>query len=290
MNTKKFRKNIISGFGVMMFIAVGAIGALANHPVLVEGNCNVPPAGSSSVITPGTCGDYDGDGKIGTAEDNDGDQVFGTINAANSLTVVNNNGTITIVTSGTFPEQIILTGNVTLQAAPGVTANIDAVLQGDPGSTARQGQSGILVNARANRYVVIRNITIRNWATGIQVVGGSHVTIENCILEHNVNYGIVVKDSARVKVDQSEVIATGFRFNPETGDFPSVNNKPNPGIGISFEDQSGGAVFRTEVSRSLAAGISDRSSGSVRVEDGYLFDNAPDMENIRVGGQVRFKD
>ncbi len=290
MSTTKFRKNTISGIGVMMFIAVGAIGALANHPVLVEGNCNVPPAGSSSVITPGTCGDYDGDGKIGTAEDFDGDQVFGTINAANSLTVVNNNGTITIVTSGTFPEQIILTGNVTLQAAPGVTANIDAVLQGDPGSTARQGQSGILVNARANRYVVIRNITIRNWATGIQVVGGSHVTIENCILEHNVNYGIVVKDSARVKVDQSEVIATGFRFNPETGDFPSVNNKPNPGIGISFEDHSGGAVFRTEVSRSLAAGISDRSSGSVRVEDGYLFDNAPDMENIRVGGQVRFKD
>ncbi len=170
MSTTKFRKNTISGIGVMMFIAVGAIGALANHPVLVEGNCNVPPAGSSSVITPGTCGDYDGDGKIGTAEDFDGDQVFGTINAANSLTVVNNNGTITIVTSGTFPEQIILTGNVTLQAAPGVTANIDAVLQGDPGSTARQGQSGILVNARANRYVVIRNITIRNWATGIQVV------------------------------------------------------------------------------------------------------------------------
>ncbi len=100
----------------------------------------------------------------------------------------------------------------------------------------------------------------------------------------------MVKDSARVKVDQSEVIATGFRFNPETGDFPSVNNKPNPGIGISFEDHSGGAVFRTEVSRSLAAGISDRSCGSVRVEDGYLFDNAPDMENIRVGGQVRFKD
>ncbi len=65
MNTTKFRKNTISGFGVVLFVAASAISALANHPVLVEGNCNVPPAGSSSVITPGTCGDYDGDGKMG---------------------------------------------------------------------------------------------------------------------------------------------------------------------------------------------------------------------------------
>ncbi|MFN2390843.1 MAG: right-handed parallel beta-helix repeat-containing protein [Pyrinomonadaceae bacterium] len=284
MNTTKFCKNIISGFGVMMFVAVGAISMLANHPVLVEGNCNVPPAGSSSVITPGTCGDYDGDGKIGTAEDTDGDQVFGTISGANSATGVNNNGTITIVTSGTFPEQIILRGNVTLQAAPGVDANIDAVLQGDPGSTARQGQTGILVNAQANRYVVIRNITIRNWASGIQVVSSSRVAIENCILEHNVNYGIVVRDSASVKIDQSEVIATGFRLDPATGDFPSANN-PNPGIGISFEAQSRGAVFRTEVSGSLTVGISDRSIRSVKVDDVYLFDNTVDLENIK--GKVR---
>ncbi|MCA1636854.1 MAG: right-handed parallel beta-helix repeat-containing protein [Acidobacteria bacterium] len=214
MNTTKFCKNIISGFGVMMFVAVGAISMLANHPVLVEGNCNVPP----------------------------------------------------------------------LQAAPGVDANIDAVLQGDPGSTARQGQTGILVNAQANRYVVIRNITIRNWASGIQVVSSSRVAIENCILEHNVNYGIVVRDSASVKIDQSEVIATGFRLDPATGDFPSANN-PNPGIGISFEAQSRGAVFRTEVSGSLTVGISDRSIRSVKVDDVYLFDNTVDLENIK--GKVR---
>jgi hypothetical protein len=255
---------------------LGATSVLANHPVLVEGNCNNPPAGNSN--TPGgsgTCGDYDGDGFIGTAEDNDGDRVFGTINGANSADGINNNGTITIVTSGTFPETVTLTGNVTLQAAPGVDANIDAVLQGDPGSGARQSAPGIIVNAPANRYVVIRNIGSRNWTSGIQVMGNSRVTIESCRLEHNVNYGIEVNDKARVKVDKSEVVATGFRLNPATGDFPT-SNSPNPGIGISFEGSSQGAVYRTEVSGSFRDGISNRSGGKVKLEDVYLFDNHPD--------------
>lgn len=253
--------------------------AWANHPVLVEGNCNNPPAGNGGPVPVGTCGDYDGDGRIGTDEDNDGDRVFGTINAANSAAGANNNGTITIVTSGTFPETVTLTGNVTLQAAPGVDANLDAVLQGDPGNGARQAQPGIIVNAPANRYVVIRNITSRNWTSGIQVNGVSRVAIESCRSEHNINYGIEVNDSARVKVDKSEVNATGFRQSA-AGDFPAPFN-PNPGIGISFEDNARGAVFRTEVSGSFRAGISDRSRGGVRLSDVYLFDNNPDKEGIR---------
>jgi len=39
-----------------------------------------------------------------------------------------------IVSTGTFAEQVTITaanGNVTLEAAPGVEANVDAVLQGD---------------------------------------------------------------------------------------------------------------------------------------------------------------
>jgi hypothetical protein len=261
----------------------------ANHPVLVEGNCNNPPAGSSMLPgSAGTCGDYDGDGRIGTAEDNDGDRVFGTINAANSAAGVANNGTITIVTSGAFPETVTLTGNVTLQAAPGVDANIDAVLQGDPGSGARQNAPGIIVNAPSNRYVVIRNITSRNWTSGIQINGDSRVTIESCRIEHNVNYGIEVNDNARVKVDKSEVVATGFRLNPATGDFPTTSN-PNPGIGISFEDNSRGAVYRTEVSGSFRTGIADRSSGNVTVDHVFLFDNNPDKDGFfRSGGGFRF--
>lgn len=294
-NFRSLLKSVTATAFLFGFIMVSASIALANHPVLVEGNCNVPSAGNST--PPGAvgaaCGDYDGDGKIGTDEDTDGDRVFGTINGAMSATNgVGNNGTITIVTSGTFAEQVTLTGNVTLQAAPGVDANIDAVLQGDSGSGARQGQPGIIVNAPANRYVVIRNITSRNWTSGIQVNGSSRVSIENCIMEHNVNYGIEVTGSARVKIDQSQVIATGFRLNPGTGDFPSNANRPSPGIGISFGFSATGAVFRTEVSGSFSAGILVASGGfgnnggfgskqDVVLQDVYLFDNNPDTSGVR---------
>ena len=301
VNFKNLFKAVSAAALLFGFIFVSASTALANHPVLVEGNCNNPPAGNST--PPGTagaaCGDYDGDGLIGTAEDNDGDRVFGTINGANSAAGVSNNGTITIVTSGTFAEQVILTGNVTLQAAPGVHANIDAVLQGDPGSGARQGQPGIIVNAPANRIVVIRNIQSRNWTSGIQVNGSSRVSIENCILEHNINYGIEVTGSARVKIDQSQVIATGYRQSP-AGDFPSAANRPNPGIGIEFGFSARGAVFRTEVSGSFSAGILVESGGfgnnggfgskqDVVLQDVYLFDNNPDTSGVRNNGNSSFR-
>lgn len=250
--------------------------AFANHPVLVEGNCNNPPAGNPAAVAPGTCGDYDGDGLIGTAEDEDGDRVFGTIAGANGTgaTAANNNGTITIVTSGTFAEQVTLTGNVTLQAAPGVDANIDAVLQGDPNATARQSTPGIIVDAPGNRRVIIRNIASRNWTSGIQVNGQSRVSIERCRVEHNVNYGIEVTGSAAVQIDKSEVMATGFRLNSGGVDFPTTST-PDPGVGISFEDTSRGSVYRTTITGSFGAGITDTSSGKVKQAAVYLFDNTP---------------
>ncbi|MBA2427390.1 MAG: hypothetical protein H0V60_09975 [Actinobacteria bacterium] len=95
--------------------------ASANHAVLVEGEQ-----------------DYDGDGLIGQAEDNDNatDRIFGTITAA--LGAANGGagqtGRVTIVTSGRFFESVTIaptTGNVTLEAAPGVEANVEAVAVGD---------------------------------------------------------------------------------------------------------------------------------------------------------------
>ncbi len=288
MTCMKFRKNLMLVFGALTFVMMGTLSALANHPVLVEGNCNNPPAGNPGPVTPGTCGDYDGDGRIGTAEDTDGDRVFGTITAAIGAGTgasagfgINQNGTITIVASGTFPEVVTITGNVTLQAAPGVVANLDAVLQGDPGTTARQSQPGIIVNAPANRYVVIRNILSKNWTSGIQINGSSRVAVESCKFENNVNYGIEVTGSARVTIAKSEVHATGFRLNPATGDFPSTSI-PNPGKGIEFDDNSSGTIFLTTVSGSFGAGISNETNRNRNV-CAYLvnaFDNNDDFDGV----------
>jgi len=271
-------------------MTVGSDYVSANHPVLVEGNCFGTGPAQRTMVPPGTCGDYDGDGRIGTAEDNDeGDRVFGTINAAIGSAGVNNNGTVTIVASGTFPETVTITGNVTLQAAPGVTANIDAVLQGDTGSTARQGQPGIIVNSPANRYVVIRNIMSKNWTSGIQINGNSRVAIEHSKFENNVNYGIEVTGNARVTISNSEVHASGFRLNPATGDFPT-SAQPNPGKGIEFDGNSSGSIFGTTVSGSFGAGISDstgpsRGRSNVCVFNSNVFDNNPNFEGTRPATQ-----
>ncbi len=266
----------------------------ANHPVFVEGNCNNPPAGNPT--PPGTvgaaCGDFDGDGVIGTAEDTDGDRVFGTINGANSAAGANNNGTITIVTSGTFAEQVVITGNVTLQAAPGVSANIDAVLQGDSGSGPRQGVPGIIVNAPANRFVVIRNIMSKNWTSGIQINGDSRVSIQDSKFENNINYGIEITGNARVSISTSTVNATGFRLNPATGDFPTTS-APNPGIGIEFDGNSAGTLFETTVTGSFRAGVSvpNGRRNQVCVFNSNVFDNHPNFFNVMTSNtqcDVRF--
>jgi Right handed beta helix region len=253
--------------------------ASANHPVLVEGEK-----------------DYDGDGLVGSAEDTDNatDRIFGTINGALgnidlgpaiNATHANQNGRVVIVTSGRFPEGVSITaanGNVSLEAAPGVDADIDAVVQGAAGNAGRQANPGIIVNAPANRYVTIRNIMSRNWTEEIRVMGDSRVTIANCRFENNVSFGIHVLDNARVAINNSQVNATGFR---QAG---GVNNTPSPGIGIQFEDSSSGSVAFTTVSGSFSVGLANdiQTQGSVFVMDVNTFDNNPNFRGFFRQGAV----
>jgi len=276
---------------VTVSLVWGGATASANHPVYVEGNCLNPPAGNPGPVTPGTCGDYDGDGRIGTAEDADGDRVFGTITAAlGGGTGANQNGRVVIVTSGTFAEVVNITGangNVQLEAAPGVDANIDAVLQGDPGSGARQNAPGIIVNAPADRFITIRNVVSRNWATGIDVRGSSRVLVDGCRVDNNTNYGILVQGAAKVKINDTQVTATGFRVGA-TGDFPRAN-RPDPGVGIEFQDDSAGLVCDSCVVGNFGAGIRNgtRDSGkgfgnsSVQLQNVCAFDNNPDYVGVK---------
>lgn len=276
---------------VTVSLVWGGATVSANHPVYVEGNCLNPPAGNPGPVTPGTCGDYDGDGRIGTAEDADGDRVFGTITAAlGGGTGANQNGRVVIVTSGTFAEVVNITGangNVQLEAAPGVDANIDAVLQGDPGSGARQNAPGIIVNAPADRFITIRNIVSRNWATGIDVRGFSRVLIDRCRVDNNTNFGILVQGTAKVKINDTQVTATGFRVGA-TGDFPRAN-RPDPGVGIEFQDDSSGLICDSCVVGNFGAGIRNgtRDNGkgfgnsSVQLQNVCAFDNNPNYVGVK---------
>ncbi len=274
------RMGSATGLAAILLTVTGVFGvpvASANHPVLVEGTCLGPGAAQRTTVPPGTCGDYDGDGRIGIDEDNDGpDRVFGTINAALGAgpdnTGANQNGRVLIVASGIFPEVVQITaanGNVTLEAAPGVEANVDAVVQGDPGSGARQAQPGIVIDAPDHRSVTIRNIVSRNWTKGILIRGNSHVTLDGVRVENNVDYGIRVVDNADVAITGSQVNATGYRASP-AGNFPSDANIPMPGTGIAFEGQSTGYVARTTITGSFGVGL---DGNRVRTLENVRFDN-----------------
>jgi hypothetical protein len=248
----------------------------ANHPVLVEGEQT-----------------FDGDANFGIAEDNDGDLVFGTINTAlaAALGAANQNGRVTIVTSGRFGEVVVINaanGNVTLEAAPGVEANIDAVITGAranefPGTNAtRQAAPGIVVNAINLSHVVIRNIVSRNWTEGIIVTGDSRVTIDKCRIEYNVNRGILVQGNARVSVIDTQVNATGFRVGA-TGQAPFARPgnpapviTPAPGSGIDFQGGTG-VVANSTVTGSFAGGVVNAVGSALRLVNVVTFDNNPDI-------------
>jgi parallel beta-helix repeat protein len=282
---------------------VSNVNVSANHPVLVEGNCDSPVPGTT-LVSPGTCGDFDGDGRIGTAEDTDGaDRIFGTINAAigpgtgaAAGTGANHNGTITIVTSGRFAEALYIgqsftgpggvgiasPGNVTLEAAPGVNADINAVLQGDPagGNTARQSQPGIAISYLTNadsRVVTLRNLVVRNFDVGIWANNASKVIIENCRVENNLNAGIRVSNTARAVISKSTVTATGFRI-PATGTL-TVGN------GIWVEQSAQARIADSTSSHNFLYGIANSTGNPANVvlfKTGSYFNGTGDLFNVSI--------
>lgn len=257
----------------------------ANHPVLVEGNCDSPVPGTT-LVSPGTCGDFDGDGRIGTAEDTDGaDRIFGTINAAlgpgtgaAAGTGANFNGRIIIVKSGRFSETVtqpanamidISTSNhVQIEAAPGVEANIDAVFQGDPagGNNTRQEATGILVNISPGATVILRNLTIRNFAIGIRQRGQGRLLLDNCRLDNNRDFGIQVLDESRARIHESKISSTGRRVG-------TAINTTAFGHGVDIRDMGAVSLFKSFIVSSLRAGVSNTSVRASGRYELFLADN-----------------
>ncbi|HEV2884263.1 MAG TPA: right-handed parallel beta-helix repeat-containing protein [Pyrinomonadaceae bacterium] len=276
----------------------------------MEGNCDSPvPIATQVPSVPGTggstsggiCGDWDGDGRISTAEDTDGaDRIFGTINAAlgpgagaAAGTGANFNGTLLIVASGRFAERIYIghnpggpeplgtanPGNVTIEAAPGVEADIDAVLQGDPAGASNTRQSGFgiavsYIGADAPfRVVTLRNLTVRNYDIGIWVNNGSRVHIDNCRVENNFNYGIRVDDTARAVITNTSVNATGFRIGTFSGPLTVAS-----GIVVSGNAQA--RIMNSTATQSANGGIVNNTGNAANVvlfKVGTFFNTGGDL-------------
>ena len=243
--------------------------------VFVEGNCDSPVFGTT-LVSPGTCGDFDGDGRIGTAEDTDGaDFIYGTIQSA--LEAIDHNGKVVIVKSGRFHENVYIgqgtggfpfgaavPGNVTLEAAPGVEAVIDAFAQGGPAAdnNTRSASAGITVNYTTNgaqRLATIRNVQVRNFAIGIAADNNARVNIENARIENNVFYGIRLSNNVRGTVSHTHVTGTGFRVSGAPAPNAAVI-APSQGVflgsGIFVNQNAQGHISNTVSSHNSTYGIS----------------------------------
>jgi hypothetical protein len=162
-------------------------------------------------------------------------------------------------------------GNVTIEAAPGVEANINAVQQGDPGggNVTRQGLTGIQISYATNdRRVILRNLIISNYNTGVAITNESRVTIDNCRFENNLNFGIRAQNNAIVGVFDSRVSSTGFRL----GGGGSAST-PSFGHGILFENFSSGDVSHSHVTGSFGAALANAGTGLVTYYELFLGDN-----------------
>ena len=275
---------------------------LANHPVLVEGNCDSPVPGTT-IVDKGTCGDFDGDGRIGTAEDTDGaDRIFGTLAAAlgpgtgaAAGTGANQNGRVTIVTSGRFAEQLVIgapvtglnggianPGNVILEAAPGVNATIDAVLQGDPagGNNTRQGQTGIIINfPDATRNATLRNLTIRNWSEGIRNAANGRVLIDNCKIEGNLNSGVRATEASLTVITNSQIYGNGFRVTTASP------NTPTPGDGVRAEGAAQIRISDSTVAHNFGTGVNNTTGGPGYIS---LYHVSTYFNGVNLAGPIGF--
>lgn len=305
------RKNLIRAATFILIVAAmvggmaqwSSVNVSANHPVLVEGNCDSPVPGTT-LVGPGTCGDFDGDGRIGTAEDTDGaDRIFGTINAAlgpgtgaAAGTGANHNGTITIVASGRFAESIYIgqqllgpgspgvasPGNVTLEAAPGVNAQINAVLQGDPSGLngARQSSYGVAVSYTtnaANRMVTLRNLTIRNYDIGVWASNDARLVIDNCVIEGNLNYGVRVSNTARVVIVDSKIVSTGFRIGVGVPTVPTVGN------GLTVDNTARARISNSVFAQNAVTGIANNTGNGANVQ---IYKVVTYFNGLNIGGPV----
>lgn len=273
------RLDRLAAAALASLLALAPLSALANHDVLVEGE-----------------EDFDGDGNVGTAENTDGDQVFGTITAA----LAGGNRNVTIVTSGRFAESLDISaastvpGNLKLTAAPGVEAVIGAVLAGpDPrgalfnagGATndTRQALPGISVNLPADQRVILCNLTITNWSTGISIRNNSHVLVENCRISNNKDFGIFVGEQAVATILHTKVSTTGYRLG--TAGMSPNPDVPAPGDGVFLDGDSTAALAHSAFIGNFRNGVTNQAGKKKAVMATNLigFDNGgEDFDNLKV--------
>ena len=141
---------------------------------------------------------------------------------------------------------VVITKSVTILGNPGVVASISVA-------------SGIGVDiATPGVNVVLRNVNINGvgGSTGVNMVAGNSLTLENCVIA-NLSSGVYVAAAANVRIVNSVMrgnsIRGAFIGNSATADVVNSQFTGNGGFGLYVESGAGGTT-RASVSDSVASG------------------------------------
>ena len=141
---------------------------------------------------------------------------------------------------------VVITKSVTILGNPGVVASISVA-------------SGIGVDiATPGVNVVLRNVNINGvgGSTGVNMVAGNSLTLENCVIA-NLSSGVYVAAAANVRIVNSVMrgnsIRGAFIGNSATADVVNSQFTGNAGFGLHVESGAGGTT-RASVSDSVASG------------------------------------
>jgi hypothetical protein len=188
---------LTAGSSIVISIAI-VLSAVAAGPVAADGDAGVTAAGDLFRVEGDA--DLDGDGATGAAEDGDGDEVYGSIDAAVGNATVD--ATVR-VGAGTYEERVTVPTSVRLVAdgevildglgdgGVGITVETGAAGTVVDGVTIRRYDRGIRVNARD---VVVRNATVQATGGNTLYVAGDNVTVVDATLEEPGGRNVQVVD------------------------------------------------------------------------------------------------
>ncbi len=170
------------------------------------------------------------------------------------------NTALSIVTSAS----VIIDGNAIIEPVQGhgvkLGPNVANILLSD-NIVARSERHGVLIEGNTRGSLVFNNLLFQNHASGVAVLSGSCLSLEQNVTLANVDDGIMVRDSAALSLQTNIISANGRAGLSVAGDSGSLQLADN-----RFENNKIG--LRASASFELALSNNDWTGQTPRLLDG----------------------
>jgi hypothetical protein len=221
--------------------------------------------------------ELDGDSNEGAAEDTDGgDAIFGHIRTAVSNTLAG--GIVHVPARGVYRDgtTVTIASSMTIRGS----SSSDVVISGDCG-TPTPPSAAITVNAGSTDVVVLENLTIRGYDTGIDATGsagGSTLILRNVHLKDNTIGVRASSEGVRLEIVDSVVEGNSYgAIGPAGGTLVVVDSRFVDNSTVAIGQDSGTWHVSGTVVASNGAGLfmtGGSGSSSITVTDCRIAENA----------------